>query len=184
MCTFIKNCVKNTHISVKTQTFIICQLFFLPPTKPLLETILKVVCWCEHSCLRKLETSFSSEVTWGHCSIVFMTRARQLQGRTWKIAVTAEAFPPQNQHLESRDLSVCEVLLGGVAVLLMPVPGSSLVRKLSHKAPHTGLSAIREGSHSTSAGPLSPFNTARTYFLDSKTFIVKTVKTSRQGRSS
>ena len=168
MCTFIKNCVKNTHISVKTQTFIICQLFFLPPTKPLLETILKVVCWCEHSCLRKLETSFSSEVTWGHCSIVFMTRARQLQGRTWKIAVTAEAFPPRNQHLESRDLSVCEVLLGGVAVLLMPVPGSSLVRKLSHKAPHTGLSAIKEGSHSTSAGPLSPFNTARPYFWTKK----------------
>ena len=54
-----------------------------------------------------------------------------------------------------------EVLLGGV--LLMLVPGCSLVRKLSHKAPHTPSPTIAPTPHSSTsvAGPL---NIARTLF--------------------
>ena len=42
------------------------------------------------------------------------------------------------KSLRSRNcLCVCGVRRRGVAVLLMLVPGSSLLRKLSHKVPHT-----------------------------------------------
>ena len=130
------------------------------------EPLLKMLCWCEHSCLHKLETSFSAEVTWGHCSIVFMTcltRPRQLQPTTWKIAVKAQAFPLRMKILKDR---ICG-RRRRVAVLLMLVPGSSLVRKLSHKTPHTALQLTHQPTtphSSTSAGPLRPFNTAGTYF--------------------
>ena len=73
-----------------------------------------------------------------HFSIVFMTcltGPRQLQVATCRTAFNAGRW---KKSLRSRNcLCVCGVRRRGVAVLLMLVPGSSLLRKLSHKVPHT-----------------------------------------------
>ena len=73
-----------------------------------------------------------------HFSIVFMTcltGPRQLQVAICRTAFNAGCW---KKSLRNRNcLCVCGVRRRGVAVLLMLVPGSSLLRKLSHKVPHT-----------------------------------------------
>ena len=65
MFTFISipTCIYKYQLvcGVGVQKCTTTQLSFLPLTKALLDSFVqKMQCWCEHSCLHKLETSFSS----------------------------------------------------------------------------------------------------------------------------
>ena len=105
----IPTCMLNTHrwVELVCKNATPSQLSFLLLTKALLDSFVQNAMLVWTLLFTQIRNKFLQlQVTWGHCSIVFMTgltRPRQLQpNKTWKIAVKPKSFPPRMQILKGK----------------------------------------------------------------------------------